>query len=326
MHSLFPFSQSNAPMPLVTNADGCYLLDVPAAAADTPTHLKVLETCQQVVDFVSIFYDENSIIPEEITAEGLREDGGVMFRGVRFDGHMALSLIPESYLEEVYVTFPKHFPAHTFLKYTPGTVLPAIETPKGPEMVEFPLVVGNLSNKVAVDSHGKMYQWKLYVRSPLPQEIFAKSIAKVVFDIHESFADSNRAVESPGPFEVSESGWGEFTAGVIVHFSHGGVFRTSHQIKLFRRDDEPENEAQPIERHERYKFVQIPAEMLSSELLAAIAEYRANYDPTAENAQIARLEAVCEGLRADIKQNAERLVELQQQALREGAAFHPKYA
>ncbi len=46
-------------------------------------------------------------------------------------------------------------------------------------------------------------------------------LARVVFKLHDSFADSaggvNRGVTAH-PFEVEEGGWGEFTIGITVHF------------------------------------------------------------------------------------------------------------
>ena len=43
-------------------------------------------------------------------------------------------------------------------------------------------------------------------------------ISKVVFNLHPSFKEPVRTLEKP-PYEVTETGWGEFEIGITVHFS-----------------------------------------------------------------------------------------------------------
>jgi YEATS domain-containing protein 4 len=40
----------------------------------------------------------------------------------------------------------------------------------------------------------------------------------VVFNLHPSFKEAARTLEKP-PYEVTETGWGEFEIGITVHFS-----------------------------------------------------------------------------------------------------------
>jgi transcription initiation factor IIF auxiliary subunit len=40
----------------------------------------------------------------------------------------------------------------------------------------------------------------------------------VDFHLHESFAQAVRTVLAPGPFEVHETGWGEFEVKMVLHF------------------------------------------------------------------------------------------------------------
>lgn len=42
-------------------------------------------------------------------------------------------------------------------------------------------------------------------------------VKRVVFQLHSSFNNPMRVVESP-PFELSESGWAEFEIAIILHF------------------------------------------------------------------------------------------------------------
>lgn len=60
------------------------------------------------------------------------------------------------------------------------------------------------------------HKWTLFVRGPNGEDISC-FIEKVVFNLHPSFAVPVREIREP-PFEVSESGWGEFEAGIFLHF------------------------------------------------------------------------------------------------------------
>ena len=43
-------------------------------------------------------------------------------------------------------------------------------------------------------------------------------ISKVVFNLHPSFAEPVRTLDKP-PYEVTETGWGEFEIGITIHFA-----------------------------------------------------------------------------------------------------------
>jgi YEATS domain-containing protein 4 len=59
------------------------------------------------------------------------------------------------------------------------------------------------------------HKWTLYLRSPDPNFDLGKAISKVVFQLHPSFSVPTRELTEP-PFEVTESGWGEFEASIRV--------------------------------------------------------------------------------------------------------------
>ncbi len=46
-----------------------------------------------------------------------------------------------------------------------------------------------------------------------------KLVHKVVFHLHETFADNVRTIHAPGPFCVKENGYGEFDLGIDIYFS-----------------------------------------------------------------------------------------------------------
>lgn len=43
-------------------------------------------------------------------------------------------------------------------------------------------------------------------------------LKKVQFKLHETYAQSTRTIEAPGPFEVTETGWGEFEVQMKLFF------------------------------------------------------------------------------------------------------------
>lgn len=58
------------------------------------------------------------------------------------------------------------------------------------------------------------HKWTLYLRGPSNEDL-SVCIAKVVFQLHPSFASPVRELTSP-PFEVTEQGWGEFEAQIRI--------------------------------------------------------------------------------------------------------------
>jgi len=81
-----------------------------------------------------------------------------------------------------------------------------------------PIIVGTIAfnmGKKATDSSS--HKWTVYVRG-VDNEDLSYLVAKVQFDLHQTFAVPTRYVEVQ-PFEVHEQGWGEFDIGVHIHFT-----------------------------------------------------------------------------------------------------------
>ncbi|GKY97529.1 hypothetical protein MPSEU_000711100 [Mayamaea pseudoterrestris] len=77
------------------------------------------------------------------------------------------------------------------------------------------------------------HRWTLYLRGPNNEDL-SQVISKVVFQLHPSFAEPTREQTAP-PYEVTETGWGEFEAQIKVHWkdpSENPVM-FSHAIKLY---------------------------------------------------------------------------------------------
>ncbi|KAF8662139.1 hypothetical protein HU200_056332 [Digitaria exilis] len=108
--------------------------------------------------------------------------------------------------------------------------------------ISFPIVYGTISfwlGKKASEHHS--HKWTVYVRSANNEDL-SVIVKRVVFQLHPSFQNPTRVVDQP-PFELSESGWGEFEIAITLFF-HSDVCEKRldlfHQLKLY-----PEEEVGP---------------------------------------------------------------------------------
>jgi YEATS domain-containing protein 4 len=97
-----------------------------------------------------------------------------------------------------------------------------------------PIVYGSLAyylGKKAQES--QTHEWTLFLRGPNHEDL-SPAISKVVFQLHPSFAEPTREILSP-PYSVTERGWGEFEAGINIHWKDATEKTTivSHIIKLY---------------------------------------------------------------------------------------------
>ena len=60
------------------------------------------------------------------------------------------------------------------------------------------------------------HKWTVYVRGAGNEDL-SVIIKRAVFQLHPSFNNPTRSVES-APFELSESGWGEFEIVISLFF------------------------------------------------------------------------------------------------------------
>lgn len=92
-----------------------------------------------------------------------------------------------------------------------------------------PIAYGTMSfwlGKKATETQSHM--WTVCVRGATNEDI-SVVIKKVVFQLHPSFSNSRRVIESP-PFELTERGWGEFEIAISIFF-HEDV--SDKQLDLF---------------------------------------------------------------------------------------------
>eukprot|EP00262_Sarcandra_glabra_P001520 TRINITY_DN11645_c0_g1_i2.p1 TRINITY_DN11645_c0_g1~~TRINITY_DN11645_c0_g1_i2.p1 ORF type:complete len:268 (-),score=33.93 TRINITY_DN11645_c0_g1_i2:106-909(-) len=105
--------------------------------------------------------------------------------------------------------------------------------------ISIPIVFGTISfwlGKKASEYHS--HKWTVYVRGATNEDL-SVVIKRVVFQLHPSFNNPTRVVES-APFELSESGWGEFEIAITLFF-HADVCDKQldlyHHLKLYPEDE-----------------------------------------------------------------------------------------
>lgn len=112
-----------------------------------------------------------------------------------------------------------------------------------------PVVYGTISfwlGKKADEYHS--HKWTVYIRGATNEDI-GVAIKRVVFQLHPSFNNPTRVVES-APFELSETGWGEFEISITIFF-HGDVAEKPldlfHHLKLYPEDESgPQSIKKPV--------------------------------------------------------------------------------
>lgn len=99
-----------------------------------------------------------------------------------------------------------------------------------------PIVYGNIARYFGKkrEEDGHTHQWTVYVQ-PFRNEDMSTYIKKVHFKLHESYANPNRVLVKP-PYEVTETGWGEFEIVIKIFFHDPNERPVTlyHILKLFQ--------------------------------------------------------------------------------------------
>lgn len=107
---------------------------------------------------------------------------------------------------------------------------------KGVTIVK-PVIYGNIARYFGKkrEEDGHTHQWTVYVK-PYHNEDMSTYVKKVHFKLHDSYAEPNRVVLKP-PYEVTETGWGEFEIVIKIYFHDPNERPTVtlyHILKLFQ--------------------------------------------------------------------------------------------
>ncbi|XP_058085084.1 transcription initiation factor TFIID subunit 14b isoform X2 [Magnolia sinica] len=115
--------------------------------------------------------------------------------------------------------------------------------------ISIPIVYGTISfwlGKKA--SEYQSHKWTVYVRGATNEDL-SVVVKRVVFQLHPSFNNPTRVVES-APFELSESGWGEFEIAITLFFRGDACDKQLdlyHHLKLYPEDESgPQSTKKPV--------------------------------------------------------------------------------
>lgn len=110
--------------------------------------------------------------------------------------------------------------------------------------VSVPILYGNHAVKLAPERRKPTtpaehtHEWTVFFKPVLDNVDLTPLIKKVTFKLHETYENPVRSVERP-PYQVTETGWGEFEIIIKVHFHPGaelGIneknFQIFHGLKL----------------------------------------------------------------------------------------------
>ena len=83
------------------------------------------------------------------------------------------------------------------------------------------------------------HQWTFYVKPYNDDQGLSDFIGRVEIRLHDTFKDPIRVFEEP-PYEVTETGWGEFDILVVMYFKceETKPVAFTHRLQLFPRSEE----------------------------------------------------------------------------------------
>ncbi|KIY70382.1 yeats-domain-containing protein [Cylindrobasidium torrendii FP15055 ss-10] len=131
-----------------------------------------------------------------------------------------------------------------------------------------PIIYGNTAvvltqqEREALRREGKeshTHRWTVAVRSAASKpdsgivggaDDISTYIKRVNFKLHETYPTPNRVVDAPGPFEITETGWGEFDVFIRITFipeSGEKPHSFYHHLKLHPWNETNEPEIPPLE-------------------------------------------------------------------------------
>ncbi|XP_037075697.1 LOW QUALITY PROTEIN: YEATS domain-containing protein 4-like [Pollicipes pollicipes] len=104
-----------------------------------------------------------------------------------------------------------------------------------------PIVYGNLARPFGKkrEEDGHTHEWTVYAK-PYKNEDMSVYVKKVQFKLHDSYPNATRVVSKP-PYEVTETGWGEFEVVIKIYFEDPNERPVTlyHVLKLFPSSGAP---------------------------------------------------------------------------------------
>ena len=93
------------------------------------------------------------------------------------------------------------------------------------------------------------HQWRVFVKGVNDEDV-SYWLKKVQFKLHETYAQSVRTIEQP-PFEVTETGWGEFEIQIKLYFVPESTEKPQtlwHSLKLHAYGEDAEGKRERREK------------------------------------------------------------------------------
>lgn len=102
------------------------------------------------------------------------------------------------------------------------------------------IIYGTLATPIKKPDTDHTHRWTVFVKSGQnhPADNLTTYIKRISFKLHDSFAQPLRTLEEP-PWEVNETGWGEFTIQIKITFvdPNQRPITINHQLKLYPPED-----------------------------------------------------------------------------------------
>lgn len=110
--------------------------------------------------------------------------------------------------------------------------------------ISVPVLYGNTAVRLAPEKRTEKtpvdhtHEWTVFIKPVLRDIDLTPLIKRVTFKLHETYDTPVRSIEKP-PYQVTETGWGEFEIIIKIHFHSGaelGIseknFQIFHALKL----------------------------------------------------------------------------------------------
>jgi YEATS domain-containing protein 4 len=176
------------------------------------------------------------------------------------------------------------------------------------------------------------HRWTIFLRDPNGQDL-SKIIKKVIFKLHDTYPNPSRSIESP-PFEVTETGWGEFEITLKIFFVNESSEKTImlyHHLKLHPYGPGSEKVppgTQPVASYIYDELVfneptEAMFELLTAKpgaILPAVKSPDHQYSQQTENEELDRLSSGLEKVYNQVKKIKDQIkyLEKEKQALEQG--------
>lgn len=138
-----------------------------------------------------------------------------------------------------------------------------------------PVVYGNISRALAEPKENKhTHTWTCYIKPYKNEDM--PYIKKVSFKLHESYGPQAERVKTTPPFEVQETGWGEFELIIRIYFVDPNERPVTiyHHLRLFNHDNpNPQVPQTVVSEHYDEIIFQDPSLMMSQILNAPTKPY-----------------------------------------------------